>query len=90
MDWVQARDGTRRYACEEHLRPLLRYGTADSLADLPATPDVVVCPGCDRLTLQADTGPVGVRCQACAPGTMDEAVASVQSALEDAPSAEEE
>lgn len=66
VDWVQGRDGTRRYACEDCLEDLLRYDTAESLAALPDTPNAVECHGCERLTLQVDVGPTN-RCPECAP-----------------------
>lgn len=64
MDWVQAHDGTRRYACESCLEALLRYDAADTLQALPDTPQATLCPGCARLTLAADTGPAN-RCPGC-------------------------
>lgn len=65
VDWVQADDGTRRYACEDCLQPLLRTTEADALDALPATPDAVRCQHCQQFTLAAHVDPAK-RCAECA------------------------
>ena len=90
VDWVMVRDGTRRYACQECLEALLRYGTADSLAALPDTPEAVVCLACDRLTLFEDTGPAN-KCPDCQVGDEGERLrAEVQEALDEQRQAQHE
>ena len=79
VDWVQVHDGTRRYACESCLEGLLRFGAADTLQALPDTPQAVRCPGCQRLTLQADVGPAN-RCPDCSLDK-DEVLAEAQRVL---------
>lgn len=83
VDWVQVRDGTRRYACAECLEELLRYDTAEGLGDLEDTPQAIICQGCERLTLAVDTGPAGVRCPECAPDDNQEVLEAAQQALAD-------
>lgn len=80
VDWVQVRDGTRRYACRECLEALLRYGTADSLTALPDTPHAVVCQGCGSLTLRADAPAPGIRCHDCTPEDSERLVEQMQAA----------
>jgi len=82
VDWVQVRDGTRRYACQECLEDLLRFGTYDSLQDAPDTPNAVVCQGCHCLTLAEDTGAAGVRCPECEPLASEDMMDEVRAAIE--------
>ena len=84
VDWVQLLDGTRRYACEECLEDLLRYGAADTLAGLPETPNAVVCPSCQRFTLEQDAGPAN-RCPDCTPEDVQD---QVQQAIAEAEQAD--
>ncbi|AGM11795.1 hypothetical protein M201_gp21 [Haloarcula californiae tailed virus 2] len=83
VDWVQVRDGTRRYACESCLEELLRFDTYDSLADVPETPQAVECQGCHTLTLVEDTGAAGVRCAECDPLATEDMMAEMRQAIED-------
>lgn len=81
VDWVQAQDGTRRYACRSCLEDLLRTDSApDSLADLADTPDALKCRACSRLTLHADLGPAN-RCPECAPDDNQEALEQAATVL---------
>lgn len=80
VDWVQVKDGTRRYACESCLEELLRYDTAESLEALEDTPMAVVCPACERLTLQVDVGPAN-RCPDCAPEDNQEVLEQAQQVI---------
>ena len=74
VDWVQVQDGTRRYACKPCLEALLRTEDApDSLHDLPETPDAVVCPSCNLLTLKSAAGPAN-RCPECGGPEVQEAL----------------
>lgn len=83
VDWVQVRDGTRRYACPECLAELLRYDTYEGLEAVPETPQAIMCQGCQRLTLAVDTGPAGVRCPDCSPEDNQEVLEAARQALAD-------
>ena len=84
VDWVQVMDGTRRYACEQCLENLLRYGAAEALHALPDTPDAVVCPACQQFTLEQEAGPAN-RCPDCSP---EDVADQVQEAIAEAEQAD--
>jgi len=73
VDWVQVHDGTRRYACAECLEDLVRYRDDLTVADLPETPNAVVCPACERITLEQDAGPAN-RCPDCGGPEVEDAL----------------
>ncbi len=73
VDWVQVQDGTRRYACEVCLSEMLRTSEAENLGALPETPNAVVCPNCNRLTLHDHAGPAN-RCPDCSSHEVEDAL----------------